>query len=60
VRQALEGAEPSAYTLNTPRPAPVLGPYRATLDRLLKENKQLPRKQRYTSHKMYVAIRAEG
>jgi transposase len=60
VRQALEGAEPSHYTLSTPRPAPRLGAYRATLDRLLEENKQLPHKQRYTIHKMYVTICAAG
>ena len=60
VRQALEAAEPGQYTLSVPRPAPVLGSYKASLDRLLEENKQLPRKQHYTSHKMYEAILAEG
>jgi transposase len=38
----------------------VLGPYKASIDRLLDENKRLPRKQRYTRHKMYEAIHAEG
>jgi transposase len=60
VRQAIEAAEPSEYTLTVARPAPVLGPYKVSLDRLLEENQQLPRKQRYTSHKMYKAICAEG
>ncbi len=60
VRQAIEAAEPSAYTLTMPRVAPVLGPYKAAIDRLLEENKHLPRKQRYTSHKMYEAIHAQG
>jgi transposase len=60
VRQAIESAEPSPYTRDVARPAPVLGPYRASLDRLLEENQHLPRKQRYTSHKMYEAIYAEG
>jgi transposase len=60
VRQALESAEPSTYTRVVSRPAPVLGAYQATLGRLLEENQHLPRKQRYTSHKMYVAICAEG
>jgi transposase len=60
VRQAIASAEPSLYTREVARPAPVLGPYRASLDRLLEENQHLPRKQRYTSHKMYEAIYAEG
>lgn len=60
VRQAIEAAEPGAYALTAPRAAPVLGPYKVSLDRLLEENKQLPRKQHYTSHKMYEAIHAEG
>jgi transposase len=60
VREAVESAEPNQYTLKQSRPAPVLGPYQASLDRLLEENQHLPRKQHYTSHKMYIAICAEG
>ena len=30
VRQAIESAEPSAYTLTVARPAPVLGPYKVS------------------------------
>ena len=41
------------YTLQQPRPAPVLGPYKARIDELLAENERLPRKQRYTGHKIY-------
>ena len=39
---------------------PVLGSYKASIDRLLAENQKLPRKQRYTSHKIYEALCAEG
>ncbi len=60
VRQAIESAGPNDYTLTKPRPAPVLGPYKVSIDRLLEENQQLPRKQRYTSHKIYTAIQADG
>jgi transposase len=38
----------------------VLGPYKARIDVLLAENEQLPRKQRYTSRKIYEIIKAEG
>jgi transposase len=60
VRVALESAAPPAHPATEPRAAPVLGPFKASLDRLLEENQHLPRKQRYTSHKMFVAIHAEG
>jgi transposase len=60
VRQAIAAAEPNPYTLTMPRAAPVLGPFKAAPDHLLEENKRLPRKQRYTSHKMYEAIHAQG
>src|SRR2546425_8990970 len=37
VRKAVETAIPSPYTRTRLRPAPVLGPFKATLDRLLAE-----------------------
>lgn len=60
VKKAIESAEPATYTLTKPRPAPVLGPYMARIDELLAENERLPRKQRYTGHKIYEVIQAEG
>jgi transposase len=60
VRKALETAIPQPYTRTRLRPAPVLGPFKATLDRLLADCARMPRKQRYTTHKMYEAIYAEG
>lgn len=59
VRKALESATAS-YTRSRPRPAPILGPYQARLDELLTANERLPRKQRYTAHKMFTLIQAEG
>ena len=60
VRKAIASAEPEQYTLKVPRPAPVLGPYKARIDALLAENERLPRKQRYTGHKIFLTIRDEG
>jgi len=60
VRNAIESAEPGSYTLRKPRAAPVLGPYRARIDELLEENERLPRKQRYTGHRIYKDIQAKG
>jgi transposase len=60
VRKAIAWAEPPGYTLAEAREAPVLGPHKARIDELLAENKSLPRKQRYTSRKIYAIIEAEG
>jgi transposase len=60
VKQAIELAEPKTYTLQKSRKAPMLGPYRARIDELLAENERLPRKQRYTGHKIYEDIYAKG
>ena len=60
VRKAIASAESTPYTLDVPRRAPVLGPYRARIDELLAENERLPRKQRYIGSKIYEIIKAEG
>jgi transposase len=60
VRKAIESAEPTTYTVRKPRPAPVLGPYKARIDELLAENEGLPRKQRYTGYKIYEDIQSDG
>ncbi|HQE92204.1 MAG TPA: IS21 family transposase [Anaerolineae bacterium] len=60
VHKALASAEPGAYTLQTPRPAPVLGPYHERIAALLAENATLSRKQRYTAHRLYSLLQAEG
>jgi transposase len=60
VKKAIESAKPATYTIRKPRAAPVLGPYKWRIDELLAENDRLPRKQRYTGHKIYEDITAKG
>jgi transposase len=60
VSRALRAEQPPEYTLKRPRPAPVWGPYQARLDALLAENAHLPKKQRYTAHKLFEVLQAEG
>jgi transposase len=50
IRKAIASAEADVYTLQAPRLAPLLGPYKGRIDELLAENEQLPPKQRYTGH----------
>lgn len=60
VRKAIRSAEPEKYKLKQPRKAPVLGPYKERIEELLTENETMPPKQRYTSHRIYELIEAEG
>ena len=60
VRKALESAEPGQYTLQEQRPAPILGSYKELIDQLLDQNQKMPRKQRYTTHKIFEHVQAAG
>lgn len=60
VRKAIAEAAAGAYTLRTPRPALRLGPYKARIDELLAESERMPRKQRYTGHKLFEILCQEG
>jgi hypothetical protein len=60
VRKALERSEPAISTESQAKEAPVLGAYREQIEALLVENERLPRKQRYTSGKIYRALRQAG
>ncbi len=60
IRKAIVHPTPPPYTLKQPRPAPVLGPYQTRLTELLDESDQQKRKQRYTAHKIYELLHAEG
>ncbi|HQU58563.1 MAG TPA: IS21 family transposase [Saprospiraceae bacterium] len=60
IRKALASAETKPYMLSEPKPAPKLGPFKAKVDKLLEEESGLPRKQRYTTHKLFELMEAEG
>ena len=58
VRQALISATPPAPVVLT-RARPVLGPWIATIDGMLAEDRRAPRKQRHTAHRIYVRLVSE-
>lgn len=60
VRKALEQSEPQPYQRSEAKAAPVLGAYKAQIEAMLVENERLPRKQRYTSRKIYQALFQAG
>ena len=60
VAKALQSEQAPEYTLRKLREAPRLGPYQKQLDKLLEENGRLPKKQRYTGHKLFELLQAQG
>lgn len=60
VRKALEHPIPEKYHLGQPKKAKVLGQYQQRILDLLQESQKLPRKQRYTAHKIYEILVKEG
>lgn len=60
IRRAIASAAPPQYQLQTPKPAPVLGPYQSRIDDLLAESERQPRKQRYTARRIFHLVQAEG
>lgn len=60
IKKAIASPEGEPTTLTKPRGMPVLGPCAYRIDELLAERKRMPRKQRYTGHKIYERPCAEG
>src|SRR5207248_8019360 len=53
-------AQPLRYRLTRSKPSPIFGPYKERVEALLHQNEQMPRKQRYTFHRIFEVIRSEG
>jgi transposase len=60
IRKALKQAEPEGYRQRGVRTKPVLGPYQKMINDLVAESADMPRKQRYTAHKIFLEIQKEG
>jgi transposase len=59
VRQALGSAVPPERKRPVGRPAPKLGEYRELIDGWLIADRDAPRKQRHTAHRVWQRLRAE-
>ena len=59
VRHALQNAWPSARQRPV-RSCPRLAPVRPLIDAMLEQDRQAPRQQRHTAHRMYRRLRTES
>jgi transposase len=60
VKRMIDNDQPPSYQRQVPVPARKLGPYKERIEELLRQNATLPRKQRWTSPRIYEQIRGEG
>lgn len=62
IRRAIEKGPPQTTGSSYPqsRSSPIFGPFQSRIDALLTQREQFPRKQRYTSHRIFENIQAEG
>jgi len=59
VREALASSEPKPYTRAKPPPAPVLGPFTAIIDQVLRDDRDAPPKQRHTAAQLFRRLQDE-
>jgi transposase len=59
VRDALASPEPKPYTRSKPPPAPVLGPFQAIIDQVLRDDRDAPPKQRHTAAQLCRRLQDE-
>lgn len=60
IKRMVEGSEPRKYERKEERLAPVLGKYREQIEGMVKESEKMPRKQRYTSSRIYAIVKGGG
>ena len=59
VRKAIHQAEPTPYTPQQPRTAPIFGPFQSIVDQILADDEQAPPKQRHTAMQIYWRLVAQ-
>jgi transposase len=59
LEKILSNPEPPGYRMSKPRPKPVIGPFLGRIEEILKQDRQVPKKQRHTAKRIFDRIKAE-
>jgi transposase len=59
IRKIVRQPEPAPFRVPSPRPKPVLGPFLATLQQIVDDDRHAPPKQRHTARRIYERLRDE-
>jgi len=60
LEKILKHPEPPGYRMRKERISAKLGPYRCRVEQILKEDGELPKKQRHTAKRIFEVLRGEG
>jgi len=60
LRKILAHSQPPGYRMERARPQPKLGPYVGRIEQILKEDAEMPRKQRHTAKRIFERLRETG
>jgi hypothetical protein len=60
LEKILKHPEPPDYRMRKDRQSPKLGPYRSRVEQILKEDGELPKKQRHTAKRIFEVLQGEG
>jgi transposase len=59
LKKILENSQPPGYRMKQERPCPKTGPYLGRIEQILKDDKQVHRKQRHTAKRIFERLRDE-
>jgi transposase len=59
VKKAITDASVPEYHLTVPRTSPVMDPFKSIIERWLEEDKNQPKKQRHTAHRIFTRLVGE-
>ena len=60
LEKILSNPEPQGYQMSKPRPKPVIGPFIGRIEEILKQDRDVPRKQRHTAKRIFDRLKDEG
>ena len=60
LEKILAHPQPPGYRMSKPRPKPVIGPFLGRIEEIIRQDKDVPKKQRHTSKRIFDRLKEEG